>query len=117
MDFITVNNKNYLAKDIDANFICSLEGCDLTLADLGKLQNKMFSFLRAYVAFCGNMDAIEAGNAINEHIINGGTLDSMAEVFAKKVSESGFFQALTARATENNQKATEETKKKTTKEK
>ena len=111
---MTINNKNYIAKDIDANFICALEGCDLTLADIGKLQNKMFSFLRAYLAFCADISAVEAGNQLSLHVINGGNYDAVSECFVKKIGDSAFFQAMFKRTEEETAESAEETPKKKT---
>jgi hypothetical protein len=95
----TVNNKEYEAKAFDFNMVCDLEDMGVPMQDLGNKQTKA---IRSYFAICGNMTAEEAGKEINEHIINGGDMGSIATAFGKELDKSDFFRTLTATAKERN---------------
>lgn len=88
---IKINGKDYIAKDFDLNAICDLEEMGVSLEDFSK---KPMSFMRGYVAICANRDAEYAGAEIEQHIIDGGKFDKIAETIAQKVEESGFFRSL-----------------------
>lgn len=109
METFTINGRNIRARELDFNFLCLLGENDIDLNDLGK---KALPALRQYVAFCMNVDADIAGAEINNHIINGGSLEELVNVFKTKVEDSDFFRALGQKAQET---ATETTKKSTKK--
>ena len=63
----------------------------VNLADIGK---KPMGVMRAYLAVSGNMDLNEAGEEIEQHVVNGGDLNDLQTVFAKELESSGFFKSL-----------------------
>ena len=95
MKEITINGKTYKAVEITFNTVCELEGMGITMDEMS---TKAMSFVRAYLSLCMNRPAAFAGAEMNEHIINGGTLDDVVTVIAEMIEESGFFHALSKRA-------------------
>lgn len=102
-EMLTINGKSYKAKEFDFNFLCMLgeQGIDIT-----EISKKILPTMRAYVAYCMNVDADIAGVEINKHIIGGGSLDELTEIFNTKAEESDFFRALTERTTKASPKRT-----------
>lgn len=91
MKKITVNGKEYNAVDFDLNTMCDFDDLGISIEDFG---TKQMSMIRAYVALCMKTDVKSAGNEIQAHIVNGGTLDDIADTLMTKVDESDFFRAL-----------------------
>lgn len=89
MRTITVNGKNYVARDFDFNMICDItdEGIDTK-----KISKAPMSFVRFYVASCMNVPKEIAGLEIQEHLKKGGKLDEIMNVIAEKMDESEFFR-------------------------
>ena len=91
MEKFTLNKRVYQAKELDFNFICILGENNIDLSDIGK---KVLPAIRCYVAYCMDADVDVAGTEINAHVINGGKLEDIINVFNEKAEESDFFQAL-----------------------
>ena len=87
----TINGKEYEGAKYNYNTSCAFEEMGVQVSEIGK---KPQSVLRAYLAISSGMDLEEAGAEIEEHIIAGGTLTDISNVFAKELSESGFFKSL-----------------------
>lgn len=98
MDFIKLNNQKIKAAEVDFNFVALLSECNIKVNEIAK---KQIPAVRAYVAYCMGVDVEMAGDMINQHIINGGDLLSITNVFQKKCEESDFFRALNESAAEN----------------
>lgn len=107
MERITINGHSYPAKELDFNFLCELDEAGIQVTDIG---NKIMSVIRVYAAFCMGTSHEIAGNEINQHVINGGELKDVIDVFGEKAENSGFFQAINkttqAKTTEGNPKKT-----------
>lgn len=88
-----INEKNYVAKTFDFNLVCDLEdrGVDITKA----LTGSVLPLCRAYLSVCGNISPEVAGNEIQAHIINGGTIEDLAGIISDEVGKSDFFRHLT----------------------
>ena len=86
---LTINGKNYKAAEFDVNFACDMEDNGI---DFEHIDKKMFNLLRMYVALSMGVDPKEAGNAISEHVKNGGTIDEISDVMAQMMEESDFFR-------------------------
>ena len=102
-----INGKEYRNIPLDFNAVCKLEemGVDITNVD-----EKVMTTARAYVALCMHKPVSIAGQEIEQHVMNGGTLNEIYDAFSAEVEKSGFFQALQkqaeeARANEANEKA------------
>ena len=99
---LRINGKDYKEAEIDFNAMCELEDMGIKVFNLKGVSGAKIA--RAYAALCmGGADMLDfAGSEINQHIINGGKLETITEAFGKAVSESGFFQALKAAAEQGN---------------
>lgn len=91
MATFTINNRRYNAKPVDFNMVCDFEDMGLAFTDIEK---KTTSFIRTYLAICGHMSVEQAGKEIEQHIMNGGTLEDIAVALMNEVQNSDFFQAL-----------------------
>jgi hypothetical protein len=63
-----------------------------------------FSMLRAYLALCMNTSKENAGEELEKHIVNGGTMDDLSEAMAEAIENSDFFRKLQETATEETPK-------------
>lgn len=90
MRIFTINGKTYRAKPFDFNLLCDMEDMGVSVGE----KSKSLSMLRAYLAICAGKDNEFAGEEINQHIINGGSLESAFEALKKEMEASDFFQAL-----------------------
>lgn len=97
-DFIKLNGRTVRAADVDFNFVADLQENGI---DINKMGRKIIPTLRVYVAKCFDVDVESAGDMIQAHMENGGTLDAIMEVLGKKVDESRFFRLLSETAEEN----------------
>jgi hypothetical protein len=120
--FIKINDRRVVAADVDFNFIAMLSENNINLNEMGK---KMLPTIRVYVAYSMGVDVETAGALINQHMVNGGTLEDITKVFMQKCEDSDFFRAISendqTETTESNQaieveseKVTKISKKKTT---
>lgn len=96
---IVVNKRKYTAKEFDFNFLCELSESGIDIQDMRK---KIMPSLRVYVAYCMGVDTDIAGEEINQHIINGGTIEDIANVFSEKAENSDFFQAIDRNSEQEN---------------
>jgi len=86
-----INNVVYKSVEIDYNAVCFFEDNGLEFNDVRKKGN---SFMRAYFALCAGISIDDAGDLIQQHIINGGDVKGLVDAFAKEIDKSDFFQAL-----------------------
>lgn len=93
----TVNGKEYKAKELTYNALCRLEDFGVSMSDV---QAKAFSFIRGYIAYCGDIEPEEAGKEIEAHVVKTGSLDAISSAIEKAVENSGFFQAFQKQETE-----------------
>lgn len=112
METITINGNVYKAKELDFNFLCDLSDAGIGIEEI---DTKILSATRVYIASCMGVKPEIAGNEINAHIIKGGDLKDVVEVFSEKANESDFFLAL-GKNSEPEKKATKKTSKKTSEE-
>lgn len=106
----TINNKKYNVLPFSFNTMCDLEDMGTPLQMAGKAPT---STLRAYFALCAGIDKDEAGYEIQQHILNGGTLEELSDVFGDELDKSDFFQALNENEeTKTSTSKTTESKKK-----
>lgn len=92
-----VNGKTYKSKELDFNAMCDLEDMGASMVDI---KSKNMSLIRAYLAFCGNISAEEAGNEIMLHLKNGGKFDEIMEELKVAIENSDFFRFLKERSEE-----------------
>ena len=104
MKSFTVNGVKYTAKEFTYNVICDLEDMGVQLSDFGA---KPMSMVRAYLSICAGKDADFAGKEIEEHIINGGSLEDIMNAMSDAMDKSGFFRALNNRTESDTSEGTE----------
>lgn len=92
---IVINGKAYPTKEITFNTVCQFEDMGIPMSEI---ETKSIMFVRAYAAMCMDKKADQAGDEIEKHVMNGGSIDELADVLRQAVEESGFFQALSKRA-------------------
>lgn len=92
---IVINGKVYPTKEITFNTVCQFEDMGIPMSEI---EAKSIMFVRAYAAMCMDKKADQAGDEIEKHVMNGGSIDELADVLRQAVEESGFFQALSKRA-------------------
>lgn len=103
----TVNGRKYIGRVFDFNTAADLDFMGLSVSDFGK---KNLAMARAYLALYNGNDIEWAGREIQAHIVGGGNLTDLFEVFGNSVSDSDFFQAITAnKETETQQESEEKT--------
>lgn len=90
MNIFKVNGKTYKARPFDFNLMCDLEEMGVSVGE----KSKGMSMLRAYLAICAGKDNEYAGMELNQHIINGGSLESAFDILKKEMDASDFFRAL-----------------------
>lgn len=105
----TINGKEYEGAKYNYNASCQFEEMGVNIADIGK---KPFGIIRAYFAISSKMDLEDAGNEIEQHIINGGDLEEIQAALGKELSDSGFIKSLQERAKEETSESTEKKPKK-----
>lgn len=86
-----VNGKTYIAKPFDFNTMCDLEDMNVNIEDIN---NKPMRFVREYFALCSGLTPIDAGNEIQKHMIDGGTVEGIANAMRLEIEKSDFFQSL-----------------------
>lgn len=87
---VTINGKQYEVAKYNYNTSCALEEMG---ADINVLMTKPNTLVRAYLAISGGMSVMEAGEEIEKHYMNGGTMDDFVVAMLEEVQNSGFFQA------------------------
>lgn len=87
---VTINGKQYEVAKYNYNTSCALEEMG---ADINVLMTKPNTLVRAYLAISGGMTVMEAGEEIEKHYMNGGTMDDFVMAMLEEVQNSGFFQA------------------------
>ena len=92
---IVINGKMYPTKEITFNTVCQFEDMGIPMSEI---EAKSIMFVRAYAAMCMDKKADQAGDEIEKHVLNGGSIDELADVLRQAVEESGFFQTLSKRA-------------------
>ena len=88
---VTINGNEYEMAKYDYNTHCAFQESGVSALDIRK---KPESVIRAYLAISSGMTVEEAGEEIEQHIINGGDLGDIAIALLKEMDKSDFFQAI-----------------------
>ena len=88
-----INGTTYKMPELNFNAMCQLEDMGISLADFDK---KPMAAIRGFLALAIG-DTETAGKELEAHIVNGCDFSEIADVIAKAVQNSGFFQALSAK--------------------
>jgi hypothetical protein len=106
MKTFKINGKEYKAKAFDFNLMCDIEDMGLSISDMGK---KNMSFTRAYFSLCACQGKEISGKELEQHMINGGSIDDLVSVMNEEMEKSDFFRSLNKTAeTENAEDKKEE---------
>lgn len=89
MEKFTVNGKAYFAKDLDFEFLVLLDKNGVALDKIGGL-----AAVNCFLAYCGSLTEEQASKEISAHMIAGGKLDDITDIYAKCLQDSDFFRAV-----------------------
>lgn len=103
MEKFTVNGKAYFAKDLDFEFLVVLDKNGISTDKIAGL-----AAVNCFLAYCGNITEEQASKEISAHMIAGGTLDSIVDVYSKCLQESDFFRAILGRVESEQTEETED---------
>ena len=91
---VTINDTVYTVPELDFNAVCALSEYGVDIMNSKAMRKNVVNSARAIVAWIMDVEPEEAGNEIQAHVVNGGTLEAIFEAFGKAVEESGFFSAM-----------------------
>ena len=92
MTVFVINGKTYTATELEFKDICKMER-DFNVS-FANMENKTFSALNAFFAMSANISADEASRRLQDHVINGGNFEDIANALGEAMKESHFFQAM-----------------------
>ena len=98
---LELNAKTYEIEGFTFGTLCALEERKINIVDL---QRKPMSFLRDYISIQTGLTRNEVEKEINDHVANGGTIESLLDVVSASLEESGFFQKLVGTETPKKKK-------------
>lgn len=98
MKNVTINGKEYDVPELDNNAIIELADNGLDIFSKSFKKKSTLSAARAIIAWIEGIDVEDAGEEMQNHIINGGDLQELLEAFNTAIGESGFINALMTRA-------------------
>ena len=95
MDKFTVNGKVYFAPELDFDFLSEL---DMNGIESDRITGP--AAISLFLAYCsrGRITREQASKEISQHVINGGTLADIVDVYKKKLEDSDFFRAIMEQA-------------------
>jgi hypothetical protein len=108
MEKLIVNGKVYPVKELDFDYLADLDEAGVPLGKVTSMAGT-----RYFVAYCSGLDKKEVSKEITQHIVNGGKMTDITDVYAKALEDSGFFRALMEQA-EDGQEEMEQTEAETT---
>ena len=103
----TINGKEYRAAKFNYNTACELEEYGVKVENLNK---KPKNALRAYFAISSGMDIDDAGEEIERHILNGGSMQELSVALLTELDKSAFFGKIVEKAREKMEAEDEEEK-------
>ena len=89
-NFVTINGKEYEIPELDFNTVVELEENGVSLLSMSEENPKIATMLRAFVAWVMGTSAKKAGQEIQAHLMNGGTLVDLVSALTEALEESGF---------------------------
>ena len=108
----TINNVTYTAKPFNFYMVTLLDKKGFKLSEIDKYET---SLICEYFAICANLDTEDAAGEIEQHMINGGSIEEVANAMAKEPNDSDFFRAMANNAKANKGEETPESEKKSRK--
>lgn len=110
MSYVKINNKQYIVPEFGFRESKKLEQCGVSLLHIADA-NAMLTIVSAFVAVIVNVTPEAADELIEQHILGGGSLESLFEAYTNAITDSGFFKKLL----ENQEKQEKQDTAKTTK--
>lgn len=98
---LELNAKTYEIEGFTFGTLCALEERKINITDLTR---KPMSFLRDFIGLQTGLDRATVEKEITEHIVNGGSLETLMDTIEESLEESGFFQKLVGTAPKDKQK-------------
>ncbi len=99
---VQINGNTFTVPEMDFNGICELAELGIDIMNITSLRKNTIVATRSIVAWIAQVDIETAGDMIQQHIINGGSLEEIINVFAQALETSNFLNALKGRAEESN---------------
>ena len=100
----TINGQEINAKELTFNALCELSEMGVEFSR--DITERPLLVVRAYLAYCMNTTPAKAGEAIENHVVNGGDLQGIKTALFEMVEKSGFFHGLSS---QNQTETTEQT--------
>lgn len=97
MKTFTINKKVYQSREVTFGDMRTLERMGINVFAMGD-ESQIFNTISGFLAMYTGLSLDEMDNEINEHLINGGSIEELAEVMNEALKESRFFQSLNKRA-------------------
>ena len=94
----TINGTDYEGAKYNYNTHCNLSEMGVNALEIRK---KPESVARAYFAISSGLTVEEAGDEIEQHIINGGDLSEIIIALLKEMDKSDFFRSIMQKAKED----------------
>lgn len=91
MSKVIINGQEYTVPELTFNEVCRLEERGIYLLNMDPKDRKVASMLRGFVAWITDTSPEVASNLLQEHIMNGGRIDDIANAVSEAFEESGFF--------------------------
>lgn len=107
---VVINNKSYVVPEIDFGAIRSLESHGYSIMKLADFKNYAFAALNSFTCFVAKVDEDEADRLLQQHLLGGGSFDSIFEAFGKALDESDFFNKLVEQMKNQGEKPKKNTK-------
>lgn len=92
MATFTIDGKTYTSTELEFKDICRMER-DFNVS-FANMENKTFSAMNAFFAMSANISADEASKRLQDHVVNGGNFEDIANALGEAMKESRFFQAM-----------------------
>lgn len=109
MKKFTINSKTYyMQKELDFEYLVALDKKGISVQNMAGV-----AAINCFLAYVGKMEEEQAAKEISQHIINGGKLDDIVNVYVEALNESGFFRTLMEQ-TEKGPKEVEQTEEEVT---
>ena len=94
---IILANKTYDIPELDFNAVCELSERGVDILDSKSFTKNPIIAARNITAWMTKTSVIDAGNIIQEHVIDGGDIADIFNAFNEAIEASGFIHSLQAR--------------------
>ena len=88
---IEVNGKQYEAAEFTFNTICEMDELGYNIMEM---KAGSMNMLRVWLSLCMKKSPEEAGKELQNHIVKGGSLETIINTLGECLNESDFFRAI-----------------------